>query len=214
MLAGPAAPGRHRQRSDGQLDLLDQGNAALATLAATVSQSGTPYGDAITDLKSMLGTWQGDNAEFQALIDKLPLRRRHQPIHQLRRIRQPVPSNFTLKIAGHEANIFGHRHSRCACDVDARGPVHRPHRWRGIVTLSSPAEERGLAPRRHAGATGALFAVCGMILLLAWGDPAMILMWLVKAIDVAVSAVMFLFSKQRRHNLSAPMALASSGRSP
>ena len=37
---------------DGQLDLLlDQGNAALATLAATVSQSGAAYGDAITDLE-------------------------------------------------------------------------------------------------------------------------------------------------------------------
>ena len=39
----------------------------------------------------------------------------------------------------------------------------------------------------------------------------MILMWLVKAIDVAVSAVMFLFSKQRRHNPSAPMALGVVG---
>ncbi|HNM86227.1 MAG TPA: MlaD family protein, partial [Mycobacterium sp.] len=39
----------------------------------------------------------------------------------------------------------------------------------------------------------------------------MILMWLVKAIDIAVGAVMFLFSKQRRHNPSVPMALGTVG---
>ena len=78
----------------------------------TVSQSGASYGDAITDLKSMLGTWQGDNAEFQALIDKLP------PFADA--INRSTSyggfvslylCNFTLKIAKHEANIFGHRHS-------------------------------------------------------------------------------------------------------
>ena len=39
----------------------------------------------------------------------------------------------------------------------------------------------------------------------------MILMWLVKAIDIAVGAVMFLFSKQRRHNPSVPVALGTVG---
>lgn len=39
----------------------------------------------------------------------------------------------------------------------------------------------------------------------------MILMWLVKAIDLTVGAVMFLFSTQRRHNPSVPMALGTLG---
>lgn len=39
----------------------------------------------------------------------------------------------------------------------------------------------------------------------------MILMWLVKAIDIAVGAMMFLFSTQRRHNPSAPLALGIVG---
>ncbi len=98
---------------DGQLDLLlDQGNAALATLAATVSRSGATYGDAITDLKSMLGTWQGDSAEFQALVDKLPAFA--DAIDRSTSYGGFVSlylCNFTLKIAKHEANIFGHRHS-------------------------------------------------------------------------------------------------------
>ena len=98
---------------DGQLDmLLDQGNAALATLTATVSGSGASYGDAITDLNSMLGTWQGDNAEFQALVDKLPSFA--DAINRSTSYGGFVSlylCNFTLKIAKHEANIFGHRHS-------------------------------------------------------------------------------------------------------
>jgi phospholipid/cholesterol/gamma-HCH transport system substrate-binding protein len=98
---------------DGQLDLLlDQGNAVLATLAGTVSSSGAAYGQAITDLKAMLGTWQADSAEFEALVAKLP--QFADAINRSTSYGGFVSlylCNFTLKIAKHEANIFGRRHS-------------------------------------------------------------------------------------------------------
>lgn len=98
---------------DNQLDLLlDQGNAVLATLAATVNQSGAAYGDAITDLNALLGAWDGATPEFTALVEKLPAFA--DAIDRSSSYGGFVSlylCNFTLKIAKHEANIFGRRHS-------------------------------------------------------------------------------------------------------
>lgn len=98
---------------DAQLELLiDQGNAVLATLAATVDASGTAYGDTIGNLKSMLAAWEGSTPEFTALVEKLP-----QFADAVNRtssyggFMSLYLCNFTLKIGKHEANIFGRRHS-------------------------------------------------------------------------------------------------------
>ncbi len=97
----------------GQLELLlDQGNAVLATLTNTVTQSSAAYGDALTDLNAMLGAWEQNTDDFQALVEKLP--------HFADSINRASSyggfvslylCNFTLKIAKHEANIFGSRHT-------------------------------------------------------------------------------------------------------
>ena len=98
---------------DGQLDLLlDQSNAVLTTLAATIADSGEAYGTAITDLNNMLGAWTNATPEFTQFVEKLP--RFADAINRSTSYGGFVSlylCNFTLKIAKHEANIFGSRHS-------------------------------------------------------------------------------------------------------
>ncbi|MDY6995718.1 MAG: MlaD family protein [Actinomycetota bacterium] len=98
---------------DGRFDLMiDQSNAVLATLAATVSDSGAAYGEAITDLKAMLGSWEANTEEFDALVGQLPAFA--DSINRATSYGGFVSlylCNFTLKIAKHEANIFGRRHT-------------------------------------------------------------------------------------------------------
>jgi phospholipid/cholesterol/gamma-HCH transport system substrate-binding protein len=98
---------------DGQLELLiDQGNAVLATLAGTVERGAADYGDTITNLKNMLGSWQPNSDQFVALLGNLP--QFGDAINHTTSYGGFVSlylCNFTLKIASHEANIFGHRHS-------------------------------------------------------------------------------------------------------
>ncbi|MHC9290896.1 MCE family protein [Mycobacterium sp. LTG2003] len=98
---------------DGQLGtLIDQGNAVLATLANTVNQSTTSYGDTITNLKAMLQTWEPNSDEFSELVGKLP--QFGDAINRASSYGGFVSlylCNFTIKIARHEANIFGNRHS-------------------------------------------------------------------------------------------------------
>lgn len=92
--------------------LLDQGNAVLATLANTVNQSTTAYGDSITNVKGMLDTWQPNTDEFTKLLSNLP-----QFADSVNRASSYggfvslYLCNFTIKISRHEANIFGRRHS-------------------------------------------------------------------------------------------------------
>ena len=69
-------------------------------------------GNGIAGATVTITTWQGDNAEFQALVDKLPSFA--DAINRSTSYGGFVSlylCNFTLKIAKHEANIFGHRHS-------------------------------------------------------------------------------------------------------
>jgi phospholipid/cholesterol/gamma-HCH transport system substrate-binding protein len=98
---------------DGQLELLiDQGNAVLATLAGTVERGAADYGDTITNLKNMLGSWQPNSDQFVALLGNLP--QFGDAINHTTSYGGFVSlylCNFTLKIASHEANIFGRRHS-------------------------------------------------------------------------------------------------------
>ena len=98
---------------DGQLDLLiDQGNAVLATLARTVEQSSTAYGDSVTNLKDVLASWETNTGDFTALVEAMP--RFADAINRTSSYGGFVSlylCNFTLKIAKHEANIFGRRHS-------------------------------------------------------------------------------------------------------
>lgn len=98
---------------NGQLALLlDQSNAVLTTLAATIADSGQAYGTAITDLNNALGTWQDNSPQFTEFLAKLP--QFSDAINRSTSYGGFVSlylCNFTLKIAKHEANIFGHRHS-------------------------------------------------------------------------------------------------------
>ncbi|MGV0740927.1 MlaD family protein [Mycolicibacterium sp. XJ870] len=98
---------------DGQLGLLiDEGNAVLATLSNTVNRSTGSYGDTITNLKSMLQTWEPNSDEFAQLVGRLP--QFGDAINRASSYGGFVSlylCNFTLKVAGHEANIFGSRHS-------------------------------------------------------------------------------------------------------
>lgn len=98
---------------DNQLELLiDQGNAVLATLANTVNQSSADYGDTLTNLKSMLQAWEPNSTEFSNLLEKLP--QFGDSIDRTSSYGGFISlylCNFTIKIASHEANIFGSRHS-------------------------------------------------------------------------------------------------------
>lgn len=98
---------------DSQLDLLiDQGNAVLATLAQTVNSSTGAYGDAITDLNHVVAGWEANTPAFNELVERLP--RFADAINRTSSYGGFVSlylCNFTLKIAKHEANIFGRRHS-------------------------------------------------------------------------------------------------------
>ncbi len=98
---------------DGQLDLmLDQSNAVLSTLAATVASSGQTYGAAIGDLNALLATWEDSTPEFTGFLERLP--QFSDAINRSTSYGGFVSlylCNFTLKIAKHEANIFGSRHS-------------------------------------------------------------------------------------------------------
>jgi phospholipid/cholesterol/gamma-HCH transport system substrate-binding protein len=98
---------------DGQFELLiDEGNAVLATLANTVNRSTTSYGDTLTDLRAMLAAWQPNSDEFGELLGQLP--EFGDAINRSSSYGGFVSlylCNFTLKIASHEANIFGNRHS-------------------------------------------------------------------------------------------------------
>lgn len=98
---------------DNQLSMLiDQGNAVLATLATTVTQDGNDYSDTISRLSDMLGSWQDNSAEFTRLLGNLP--QFADAINRTSSYGGFVSlylCNFTIKIAKHEANIFGHRHS-------------------------------------------------------------------------------------------------------
>ena len=98
---------------DGRLELLlDQSNAVLATLAATVTQSGAAYGEAITDLKSMLGVWETTTPEFEGLLGRLPgFADAINRASSYGGFMSLYLCNFTIKIARHEANIFGSRHT-------------------------------------------------------------------------------------------------------
>lgn len=98
---------------DGQLSLLiEQGNAALSTLAAMVNQTGNAYGDTITGLNAMLENWQGNAPEFTRLLGNLP--QFGDAVNRSSQYGGFVSlylCNFTIKVAKHEANIFGRRHS-------------------------------------------------------------------------------------------------------
>ena len=98
---------------DDQLELLvDQGNAVLATLANTVNHASADYGDTLTNLKSMLEAWQPNTDEFTKLLEKLP--QFGDAIDRTSSYGGFISlymCNFTLKIASHEANIFGYTHS-------------------------------------------------------------------------------------------------------
>ena len=92
--------------------LLDESNAVLATLAHTVTNSGRAYGDTITNLNAMLQSWQPNTEEFTTLLTRLP--EFGDAINRTTSYGGFVSlylCNFTLKVAGHEANIFGNRHS-------------------------------------------------------------------------------------------------------
>jgi len=92
--------------------LIDQGNAVLATLASTVNQTGDAYGDTISSLKDMLDTWQDGSGEFTKLLGNLP--QFADAVNRASSYGGFVSlylCNFTIKIAKHEANIFGRRHS-------------------------------------------------------------------------------------------------------
>ena len=89
-----------------------QGNAVLATLANTVNNSSAAYGDTITNLNSMLQTWQPNTEEFTKLLTRLP--EFGDAINRTSSYGGFVSlylCNFTLKIRSHEANIFGYTHS-------------------------------------------------------------------------------------------------------
>ena len=84
----------------------------LATLANTVNQSTADYGDTVTNLKTMLQAWQSNDDEFTGLLGKLP--EFGDAINRSSSYGGFVSlylCNFTIKIARHEANIFGRRHS-------------------------------------------------------------------------------------------------------
>lgn len=92
--------------------LIDQGNAVLATLDNTVNQTGDAYGNTISGLKTMLDSWQGGTGEFTQLLGRLP--EFADAVNRASSYGGFVSlylCNFTIKIAKHEANIFGHRHS-------------------------------------------------------------------------------------------------------
>lgn len=113
MLAGLQRMAQSLTESGGQLDLLvDQGNAVLATLSAAVTRTGVEYGDTITNLNSMLTAWGPQTPEFERLLTELP--EFGDAINRASGYGGYVSlylCNFTLKIASHEANIFGRRHS-------------------------------------------------------------------------------------------------------
>jgi len=113
MLAGLQRLAATVSSGDGQLEaLIDQGNAVLATLSGVVDQTGTDYGDTISNLRAMIDTWNDHTPEFTGLLGTLP-----QFADSVNRSTSYggfvslYLCNFTLKIAKHEANIFGHRHS-------------------------------------------------------------------------------------------------------
>ncbi|MGV0654131.1 MlaD family protein [Mycolicibacterium thermoresistibile] len=97
----------------GQLDLLlDEGHAALAELAGAVTGAGGAYADTITNLKAMLEGWQPHTDEFNRLLTNLP--EFGDAVNRAGQYGGFVSlylCNFTIKIARHEANIFGSRHS-------------------------------------------------------------------------------------------------------
>ncbi|BDB40456.1 MULTISPECIES: MCE family protein [Mycobacterium] len=109
--------GLHRLTSTvadgGKLELLiDQGNAVLATLGNTVAASGAAYATSVSELKTMLDTWEPSTDEFTRLLGNLP--QFGDAINHTTSYGGFVSlylCNFTIKISRHEANIFGRRHS-------------------------------------------------------------------------------------------------------
>lgn len=92
--------------------LLDDGNRAVASLAAALTRSQGAFGASVTDLKSVTDTWIADTPAFEQFVAKMP--QFADGVNSISAYGGFVSlylCNFVLKAGDVEANVFGGTHS-------------------------------------------------------------------------------------------------------